>query len=86
MNTILSCNEYISSSSVKDTSSASAHGPSGALRARVEHHAPHVRARAVGAAARRAARLARQREQRARLHEVRGRRADRVQRAEALNS
>lgn len=70
-------------SSAEDAAGARAHGAGGAHGARVQHHAPHVRARAVGAAARRAAGVARQRAPRARLHEERRRRADRVRRAAA---
>lgn len=67
--------------SIKDKVGARAHGPGGARGPRVQHHAPHVRARAVAAAAGRAAGLAVQRALRARSHEVRRRRADRIRRA-----
>ena len=75
--------QFVNSSccSPEDEAGPRAHGPGGALGARVEHDAPHVRARAVAAAARRAARLARQRALRARSHEVRHRRTDRIRHA-----
>lgn len=78
---------YISHSSIKDKVGPCAHGPGGARGPRVQHDAPHVRARAVAAAARRAAGLALQRALRARSHEVRRRRADRIRRAkpESIN-
>lgn len=69
----------ICTNSTEDAAGARAHGPGVARRARVQHDAPHVRARAVAAAARRAAGVARQRAPRAGVHEVGRRRADRVQ-------
>lgn len=68
--------------SAQDAPSPRAHGPGGAHGGGVAHDAPHVRARAVGGAARRAAGVARQRALGARRHEVRGGRADRVRHSE----
>lgn len=64
--------------SAEDGASARTDGPGGALRPRVEHDAPHVRARAVAATARRAHGVARQRAAGPRVHEVRRRRAGRI--------
>lgn len=64
--------------SPEDAAGARAHGAGGALGARVEHHAPHVRARAVGGAPRRAAGVAQQRGGGARRHAGRHAGAGRV--------
>lgn len=62
------CIDIVEYFSIKDEVGSRAHGRGAASGARVEHDAPHVRARAVGAAPRRAAGVAHQRAGRARRH------------------